>query len=431
MKRILYLLLTLCNFGMLCGQTLHLDLSAHPNREIVLSLKQGTYSDTLFNGISNEKGQVSVRLPETHRGYRGMAVLQPKVTGAYFEFIVAGEDMSLSCDDIYPHGGNVVFRNSPENEFLQSSFIAQAVRRQKIGLYSELERLYSGDDIQHTIIENEKKRLGQEQVAFECSLKNNPLYAARFLELHNFLNNKVATLFAADSLQRESVRRFVADSLDMHRLYTSGMWFNVLNGMLVLYSKDSPRHSDFVTDMAKVLARCNEKVYLALVDNLFSICEATGWNDLEEQLAYFLMADGCIKNPTGKLRKLISRFKLIPGSEAPALVAGSLPRSKTLLVFYETGCGPCENELLQLKANYPLLKEKGYEVVSVSADADKQIFLNTAETFPWKGKYCDGKGFSGADFRNYSVMGTPTFYVIDENGTVQGRYARLADAGVL
>lgn len=74
-------------------------------------------------------------------------------------------------------------------------------------------------------------------------------------------------------------------------------------------------------------------------------------------------------------------------------------------------CEPCENELLQLKANYRLLKEKGYEVVTVSVDMDERVFRNTSETFPSKGKSYDRKGFDGTDFRNYGVMGKPACYM--------------------
>jgi hypothetical protein len=123
-------------------------------------------------------------------------------------------------------------------------------------------------------------------------------------------------------------------------------------------------------------------------------------------------------------------FKLGKGSRVPELSFGALPKGKVLLVFYESGCNACENEMQQLKGNYPLLREKGYEVVSVAADKDEQVFRNTSEGFPWTAKYCDFQGFSGTDFRNFGVIGTPAFHVIDEQGVLQGRYARLYDTGI-
>ena len=179
--------------------------------------------------------------------------------------------------------------------------------------------------------------------------------------------------------------------------------------------------------MTRLLERADsDRIYTTLAENLFAICETMGWNDLEEQLAYYLINSGRIENPAGKLKLLMTVYKLKTGGEAPALTQGALPAGKVLLVFYETGCGNCTTEMQQLKDNYPLLKEKGYEVVSVSADVDKNIFENTAGSFPWKDKYCDLQGFQSPDFENFGIIGTPTFYVI-ENGIVQGRYARLED----
>jgi hypothetical protein len=269
------------------------------------------------------------------------------------------------------------------------------------------------------------------QKAFENQLRESPLYAARFLRYRNFLNREVAGLLYADSMQLANIRQYVCDSLDINNLYTSGLWFNVLNGLLALYDNDMPYHKDFIADMTRLLERAgSERVYTTLAENLFAICESTGWNDLEEQLAYYLINTGRTGNPSGRLKMLLTVFKLVKGSKAPALAQGALPGEKLVLVFYESGCGPCENEIQQLKGNYPLLKEKGYEVASVSADTDADVFRNTSETFPWTHKYCDLKGFGGGDFKAFGVIGTPTFYVI-EKGMVQGRYARLADTGII
>lgn len=251
------------------------------------------------------------------------------------------------------------------------------------------------------------------------------------MQYHNFLNIKVGGLVFADSSAMASMRTYVRDSLDVNGLFSSGLWFATLNGLLALYDNDIPYHKDFITDMSLLLERtANERIYNTLAENLFAICESTGWNDLEEQLAYYLINSGRIQNPTGKLKMLMTLFKLGKGSKAPGLLQGTLPAGNTLLVFYETGCGPCENEMQQLKGNYPLLKEKGYEVVSVSADTDADVFRNTADAFPWKSKYCDFKGFDSPDFNNYGVIATPTFYVI-KDGVVQARYARLVDTDLI
>ena len=102
------------------------------------------------------------------------------------------------------------------------------------------------------------------------------------------------------------------------------------------------------------------------------------WNEQEEQLAYFLVNDGRIKEPKGRLKVLMTLFKPAKGSRAPALSFGGLLRQNTILVFYEPGCGNREIEIKNLEENYPLLKEKGYDVVSISIDMDETFFQNDA-----------------------------------------------------
>jgi hypothetical protein len=86
---------------------------------------------------------------------------------------------------------------------------------------------------------------------------------------------------------------------------------------------------------------------------------------------------------------------------------------------------------MQLRGNYSLIKAKGYDVISVSADLDKETTEKTSNVFPWKEKICDYKGFEGVNFENYGIVGTPTIFVTDKEGTITGRYARLADMGIM
>ena len=72
-------------------------------------------------------------------------------------------------------------------------------------------------------------------------------------------------------------------------------------------------------------------------------------------------------------------------------------------------------------------RDRGIEVISIAADHDKTIYENTASRFPWKNKLCNFKGFEGENFKNYGIIGTPTFYLIDNKGIIQGKYATLAD----
>ncbi|MCL2652055.1 MAG: thioredoxin family protein, partial [Candidatus Azobacteroides sp.] len=73
---------------------------------------------------------------------------------------------------------------------------------------------------------------------------------------------------------------------------------------------------------------------------------------------------------------------------------------------------------------------KGIRVISIAADHDENVFEYHAKDFPWTDKLCDYQGFEGNNFKNYGVVATPTIYLIDENGNIQGKFATLQETGL-
>jgi thioredoxin-related protein len=99
----------------------------------------------------------------------------------------------------------------------------------------------------------------------------------------------------------------------------------------------------------------------------------------------------------------------------------------TLLVFYQSGCGPCEELMTGLQANFKDLTAKGIELITISADTDENIFKNAAEQFPWENKYCDLKGMGGINFENYAVIGTPTVFLLNNKGEVIQKMTTISE----
>lgn len=101
---------------------------------------------------------------------------------------------------------------------------------------------------------------------------------------------------------------------------------------------------------------------------------------------------------------------------------------KALLIFYESGCGQCENLLQQLPGNYEFLKKRGIRVISISADKDEVLFKSKSENFPWKkDAFCDYEGIKGSNFINYAVSGTPTMFLLDKTGKIILRTASFQE----
>ncbi|MFV1964210.1 MAG: TlpA family protein disulfide reductase [Pirellulaceae bacterium] len=100
---------------------------------------------------------------------------------------------------------------------------------------------------------------------------------------------------------------------------------------------------------------------------------------------------------------------------------------KVVLVdFWATWCGPCIAELPNVKKAYDLYHEKGFDVVGISLDTDRQRlekFLEERE-LPWVCLYEEGAGWNHPMANYYGVMGIPTVILVDQKGKVVSLQAR-------
>lgn len=224
------------------------------------------------------------------------------------------------------------------------------------------------------------------------------------------------------------MKNFVLKELDLNILYSSGHWETVLDIFTSWYINEEISRANLIPDIKLMLSRTLiDKVYTNFAEYIFKICEQYNWQDEQLELGFFLLNDNRIKAPSGKLTALYTLLKIKKGALAPQLTLGQLSKAKTILAFYDSGCGNCTLQMNKLAELYPNIINQGYEVISVSADSDKGRFEIYAEKLPWTKKYFDENGFAGKDFLNYSVVDTPTFYLLDENNIVQGRYVSIDD----
>jgi thiol-disulfide isomerase/thioredoxin len=121
------------------------------------------------------------------------------------------------------------------------------------------------------------------------------------------------------------------------------------------------------------------------------------------------------------------KFTAVDGSEVDL----AKMRGKVVLIdFWATWCGPCVGEVPHVVEAYKKLHDKGFEIVGISLDKDKQRLLNFTKekgmTWP---QFFDGKGWQNEISSRFGIHSIPAMWLIDKQGMLATTQARGDLAG--
>lgn len=145
---------------------------------------------------------------------------------------------------------------------------------------------------------------GLQQTAFDT------LYAARLTEVVNVTMGLPPALSGDNKESDKRFHGFVPNDPDMGALYTSGHCSGVLEGFLSCYIQNEKNRHLLIPDVISLLNR--------------------------------------IREPSGRIANLYTLLKVRKGAKDPALINGKLPDKKTILAFYDSGCGNCTTQMMEL-----------------------------------------------------------------------------------
>ncbi|MFV0310486.1 MAG: hypothetical protein ACK5KN_02410 [Dysgonomonas sp.] len=204
----------------LSAQKISISLPEQSNKEYTFILSKGIKQDTIQKGMLSFAGDVIINIPEKEKYYEGMGSLQIKDVRP-LNIIVNHEDFSVEQGPDQKY----IFKNSRENEYLYS-------------------------------VIQEGARPAQDTT----------LYASSFIGLVRYMQqlNRLASQ-GGSLMEKANARLYALNQLDMDKLYTSGIWYNVVDGL----TKLTPDRQLMAEDMVRLMKRIkSQEVFEHLANNL-------------------------------------------------------------------------------------------------------------------------------------------------------------------
>lgn len=97
----------------------------------------------------------------------------------------------------------------------------------------------------------------------------------------------------------------------------------------------------------------------------------------------------------------------------------------TLVDFWASWCGPCRREMPAVKAAYEAYKDKGFGVVGVSLDNNKEAWMNSIKDLGLEWAHIsDLQGWNCAGAKLYGVNSIPATVLVAQDGTILARNVR-------
>jgi len=424
-------------YGGLFAQTITGKLPLLVNQEIHLEgfngLKTYLISTTKVDAIGNFK--LNYAKLDYGVGYLMSADKKPLF------LILSGENIELQGEAL-SYTETIKMVKGQENKWFEQYAKEHPRREQALSAWIYLEKIYLSDSlfaVQQTpnqSIQNEKKRIKDEDAAFLASLPKDS-YVSWFLPFRKLVSSvSVVAQYRANEIP-STIAAFRNIDYTEPRLYKSGLYKDAIESHFWLLENSSKSLDSVFTEMKLSIDAMminlvkDEKKLNEVTDFLFDLLERHSLFQASEYLALKVLNEVSCTIDNDLAKQLETYRAMKKGNTAPEILfegdnvtpgygVNTIPKklsdiksSYTVVVFGASWCPKCTEELPKIVNLYQKWKAQGVEVVFVSLDEDKIAYKDFVKNFPFIST-CDYQKWNSKIVKDYYVFGTPTMYLLND-----------------
>jgi thioredoxin-related protein len=449
--KIKFIIIFFCLSNMVDAQTIEMNFPKFAGKTFEFIIFQGDKLVKVYeNDTIPKNGLVKIDIPKEFSPYKGMCrwLITNSAEGGGLDMAIPGYGFKVTCFSEKPDETNIIYEGFDSvNELNRLNKIQQKI----IDKFETMNKAIQLYDTNHPLYFSFQKELEIQKEAYKefyNELKANKNYNAKILPIINLISGNPDKLTNNYEEKAQFFNQYITNELNFDDLYTSGHWTGIIQSWVQMHAQMFQNKNSFLTDFTNLTNRINDpNKFTDFVGKVTYYLTLYGKDDFVQIISSVVTSSGKTTSYEGKTMQVYK--KILVGIQAPDIVISKKSNNQknnifkktilkseelannninqTLLIFYQSGCGPCDDLMQLIQQQYQLLKEKGIRVITISGDESEYLFKNSSKNFPWTDKYCDFVGKNGINFKNYAVIGTPSLFLLDKNGIILKSTARLED----
>jgi thiol-disulfide isomerase/thioredoxin len=441
MKRSLTLLCCLLFGGFSSmAQTLSGTFAAHANQTITLEGAKGLATYSIGSAKADEKGQFTLTYAPADFGVAFLSGEDKK------PFVVILEKEGVKLDgQILSEASSIRILQGQENRWFEQYTQEQGKREQALSAWGYLQNLYQNDplfatqQVPNQAIQTELLRIQKQDEVFIASLPSDS-FVHWFLPIRKLVSSVGAVAQYRTAELPQTVTAFRTLDYSDLRLAKSGLFSDVLESQFWLlensggtldenYKKMEVSLNAILKSLEKDGLRYNE-----VVGYLLELLERRSLTQAAEYLALTVLEQDKVAIQMRLARQLEGYRAMKVGVKVPeiqftgdVLLQGKPNPYPTrlsevsapyrLVIFGASWCPACSEAMGELIPLYEKWNKLGVEAIFVSLDTDPKAFQAYSEGMPFIA-FSDYKKWDTQAVQDYFVPSSPSFYLIDQQGTL-------------